>query len=114
MQQSTTSRSALTEESLLQILTEAKAAAEGGRAEQVPTLLSEEVIEETNKVIDADPSRTDLMFLMANIFHATREIGKAEHYYRRVLDHEPNPLAYINLGHKWCRNRNNEIRTGTP
>ncbi len=99
MEQSTTSRSALTEESLLQILTEAKAAAEAGRTEQVTTMLDEQVIDNVDKVIDADPSRTDLMFLMANTFHATREFGKAEHYYRRVLDHEPSPLAYINLGH---------------
>jgi len=99
MQQSTTSRSALTEESLLQTLTEAKAAAEAGHTEQVTTVLDEQVIDNVDKVIDADPSRTDLMFLMANIFHATRELGRAEHYYRRVLDHEPNPLAYINLGH---------------
>jgi predicted O-linked N-acetylglucosamine transferase (SPINDLY family) len=99
MQQSTTSSSALTEESLLQILTEARAAAEAGRIEQATALLDEEVIAGAEKVTDADPSRTDLMFLMANIFHAMRELDKAEHYYRKALDHEPDPLACINMGH---------------
>lgn len=99
MQQPTTSSSALTEESLLQVLTDARAAAEAGCVEQVTALFDEQVIASADKMIDANPSRTDLMFLMANIFHAIRELDKAEHYYRKVLDYEPNPLACINLGH---------------
>lgn len=99
MKRSTTSESALTEESLLQILTEAKSAAEAGRIEQVKTLLDQQLIANVNKVINADPSRTDLMLLMANIFHAMRELRGAEHYYRKALDYESNLLAYINLGH---------------
>ena len=99
MQQLTTSSSALTEESLLQILTETRAAAETGHIERVTTLLDERVIACADKVIDANPSRTDIMFLMANIFHAMRELDKAERYYKKVLDYEPIPLAFINLGH---------------
>ena len=99
MQQSTTSSSALTEESLLQVLTEARAAAEAGCVEQATALFDEQVIASADKMIDANPSRTDLIFLMANIFHAIRELDKAEHYYRKVLAYEPNPLACINMGH---------------
>ena len=99
MEQVKSPQSGPVEESLSQILAEARTAAEAGQIERAISLLDEQVIENVDKVIDADPSRTDLMFLMANTFHAARELDKAEGYYRRILDHEPNPLAYINLGH---------------
>lgn len=99
MEQLEMCRSDAAEESLAQVLGQARAAAEAGQTQRAAALLDDKAVGEVDKVIDADPSRTDLMFLVANTFHATRELGKAEHYYRRVLDYEPNPLAYINLGH---------------
>jgi len=76
-----------------------RAAAEAGQIERATALLNDQIIEDVDKIIDVDPSRTDLMFLMANIFHAARDFDKAEHYFRRVLAYESNPLAHINLGH---------------
>ena len=88
-----------TEDELLRLLIEARAAAEAGHPEQARALVDDRLIGSVDAILESDPSRTDLMFLMANIFHATGELGKSEHYYRKVLDHEPNPLAYTNLGH---------------
>ena len=88
-----------TEDELLRLLIEARAAAEAGHPEQARALVDDRLIGSVDAILESDPSRTDLMFLMANIFHATGELGKSELYYRKVLDHEPNPMAYINLGH---------------
>jgi len=73
MEQVKSPQSGPVEESLSQILAEARAAAEAGQIERAISLLDERVIDNVDKVIDADPSRTDLMFLMANTFHAARE-----------------------------------------
>ena len=88
-----------TEGELLQLLVEARAAAEAGHTERAGALIDDRLIGNVDAILESDPSRTDLMFLVANIFHVTGELGKSEQYYRRVLDHEPNPLAYTNLGH---------------
>jgi len=86
-------------DALLELLVKAKAAAETGQTEEAAALLDNMVIEKVNEVIEADSSRTDVALLIANTFHAMGQLAAAEHYYRKVLDHEPNPLAYINMGH---------------
>lgn len=86
-------------DALLALLVKAKAAAEAGQTEEAAALLDNMVIEKVNEVIEADSCRTDVTLLIANAFHAMGQLTVAEHYYRKVLDHEPNPLAYINMGH---------------
>jgi len=99
VEKSADSRSIPPADALLPLLVKAKAAAEAGQIERAAALLDDKVIENVNGVIEADASRTDVVFLMANIFHATGQLAGAEYYYRKILDHEPNPLAYVNLGH---------------
>ena len=59
MKRSTTSESALTEESLLQILTEATSAAQAGRIEQGNTSPYQQQTPNPTKVIKTEPDRPD-------------------------------------------------------
>jgi predicted O-linked N-acetylglucosamine transferase (SPINDLY family) len=82
-----------------QFLIEAQADVVAGRIDKAMLLLNDGAIESIEKKLEADPYRLDIIFMVAGLFHRTRQLDKAEYWYKKVLANEPNPLAYINLGH---------------
>jgi len=87
---------------LPQFLIDAKVAIEDGRVEDAKQLLSDRVLNET---LENDPSRTDIMFMLGLMFGKIGLTHKAEQWYRKVLEVEPNAHTFYKLG-RICRSTN--------
>ena len=89
-------------DNLPQFIVDAKVAIESGRIEEARHLLNDQAIEALNEMFEDDPSRTDIMFMLGLMFGKVGLARKAEEWYRKVLQIEPNAHAFYKLG-RICR-----------
>lgn len=75
-------------------LVQANKAIQIGHMEQAKELLNEEAIEEVRQRLDKDPSRTDIMLMLATVLNWTGQKREAYTWYKRCVAVEPNALAY--------------------
>ncbi|MBL7185320.1 MAG: hypothetical protein ISS70_03265 [Phycisphaerae bacterium] len=87
---------------LPQFLIDAKVAIESGRIEEAKHLLNDQAIEALNEMFEDNPSRTDIMFMLGLMFGKIGLAHKAEEWYRKVLQIEPNAHVFYKLG-RICR-----------
>ncbi len=87
---------------LPQFLIDAKVAIESGCIEEAKQLLNDQAIETLNETLEDNPSRTDMMFMLGLMFGKIGLPHKAEEWYRKVLQIEPNGHAFYKLG-RICR-----------
>jgi len=81
-----------------QFLIEAKKALDAGRPGEIAKLLNDENIEVVRQIIAKDPSRIDVMLALAMLLYSIRRSDEAEDCYKKLLEREPNVLAYHDLG----------------
>ena len=86
-------------EGLPKFLVDAKTAAQTGRAAEATALLNDQAIGTVRQILEKDPSRIDLILLVAIIFTEIGQFNKAERWYRELLDLEPHPLVLNNLAY---------------
>ena len=84
---------------LPQSLIEANQAAASGRIEEATKLLNDKVEQAVLEIIAQDPLRTDIMLAMGMLFKQIRQINKAKELFEKILQHEPHPLVYNELGY---------------
>ncbi|MHC4582476.1 MAG: O-linked N-acetylglucosamine transferase family protein, partial [Planctomycetota bacterium] len=65
-----------------------------GRATEI---LNGRNIELVRRIVQYDPSRTDIMFTMARLFFDTKQLDKAEEWYKKILERQTNGLAVNEL-----------------
>ncbi len=80
------------------VLVQANKAAGDGQVTEAIELLNEQAVEEIEQIINDDASRTDIMFMLAAVFYKTRQMEKAERWYKEVLQKEPHALVCFELG----------------
>jgi len=80
-----------------QFLVEANTAITTGQIERARELVNDEGIEEVCQIIQKDLSRTDIMLMLAVLLHRTGQVDKAENWFKRILEVEPNALVYNEL-----------------
>jgi len=90
---------------LPQFLIDAKVAIEGGRIKEARRLLNDPTVEALGSTLDDNPSQTSVMFTLGLMFGKIGDNGKAEKWYRRVLEIEPDPFTFYKLG-RICRSTN--------
>lgn len=90
---------------LPQSLIDAKTAIEGGQIEEARRLLNNPAIETLGETLEGKPSQTGVMFMLGLMFGKIGETQKAEHWYRKILDVEPDPFTFYKLG-RICRSTN--------
>ncbi len=81
-----------------EFLVKAKTAVEAGRIDEATELLNDQAIEVVCQMVEKNPSRIDLMFLLALTLSEINQLLKAEELYKKVLEIEPNPLVLYELG----------------
>jgi len=84
---------------LPQSLIEANQAAAGGRIEEATRLLNDKVEQAILEIIDRDTHRTDIMLALGMLFKQTRQLHKAKKLFEKILQQEPHPLVYNELGY---------------
>jgi len=87
---------------LPQELINANEAAATGRIEEATKLLNDKVEEAMLKLIEQDPPRTDIKLALGMLFKQTRQLHRAKMLFEEILQHEPHPLVYNELGYV-CR-----------
>ncbi len=80
-------------------LIEANEAAITGKVEEAAKLLNEKVEQAVLDIIKQDPCRTDIMLVLGMLFKQTRQIHKAKNLFEKILQQEPHPLVYNELGY---------------
>lgn len=80
-------------------LVDASAALCAGQVERARGLLDERAVESVRVMVDGDPSRTDVMFVLAIMLRQTGRMGEAEQWCQRILKHEHNAVVYNELGY---------------
>ncbi len=85
-------------EKLPQFLIRANEAINVGRVKEAAVLLSDRNVEVVCRMVAQEPSRTDVMFMLGLMFSKIGQPLKAEEWYKKVLEHEPHPLVYHELG----------------
>jgi protein O-GlcNAc transferase len=89
-----------------QSLIQANIAAGSGCIADATRLLNDQAIEAVHEVLKTDPSRTDVMFVLAMLLRQTRQFDKAQQWYEKILEQEPNALVYNELGYTFqCMGR---------
>ncbi|MFA5238951.1 MAG: tetratricopeptide repeat protein [Phycisphaerae bacterium] len=78
-------------------LVEANAAITTGQIERARELVNDQGVEKVRRIIQENPSRTDIMLMLAVMLHRTRQLDKAEEWFKRILAVEPNALVYNEL-----------------
>jgi len=78
-------------------LISAKTAIEAGDVEQAAELLSDRAIEQVSRMLRQESSRTDIMFMLGLMFDRIGQLAKAELWYRKIVEQEPNALAFHRL-----------------
>ena len=79
-------------------LVEANEALRAGNIQQAAEILNDCNIDLVQRMVQDDPSRTDIMFVVARLFFDTKQLGEAEKWYRRILEQEENALVINELG----------------
>jgi len=80
-----------------QFLVEANSAITNGQIERAKELINNEGIEEVRRMAEKNPSRTDVMFMLAVLLHRTKQFDKAEQWLKKILEVEENVLVYNEL-----------------
>ena len=75
----------------------AKEAIEAGHLAEAAELLDEQAIEQVGELMRRDPSRTDVSFMLALMLDRIGQPENAERWYRAVLEHKPDALAFHKL-----------------
>ncbi|MHC4396958.1 MAG: O-linked N-acetylglucosamine transferase, SPINDLY family protein [Planctomycetota bacterium] len=78
-------------------LIKAYQAAQTGEFGSAAALLDDQTIEDATKVFEKDPSRTDIMFILANTLEKIGRLQKAENLCQKLLKQEPCTLVYYEL-----------------
>lgn len=92
----------VSEEGLPKFLIEAKDAIEAGWTDKASDLLNGRAIDQVRKVVHEDPSRTDVMFMVALMFGTIGRVAKAEEWYKKILEQGSDALVLYELG-RICR-----------
>ncbi|MHC4626667.1 MAG: O-linked N-acetylglucosamine transferase, SPINDLY family protein, partial [Planctomycetota bacterium] len=87
----------VSDRALPDFLISAKAAIEAGRLEQAAELLNDRAVEQVRELTRLDPSRTDIMFMLALMLERVGRLAGAEQWYLEILKQEPNALALHKL-----------------
>jgi FkbM family methyltransferase len=87
----------VSKDSMPQFLIRAKEAADVGQTDEARALLKDENIKIVRKVLEKDPSRTDIMLVLAMLLYETGRSSEAEEWYKRILEREVNVMALHNL-----------------
>ncbi len=77
-----------------QCLVEANAAITRGQVETARYLVNDQAIEEVCQRLGKDPSRTDIMLLLAAVLNSTGQKREAYAWYQKCAEVEPNALIY--------------------
>lgn len=84
----------LADGALPEFLVEANAAIRAGHIEQTISLLDEHNIAVARRLTEQDPTRTDVMFVLAKLFVDTEQYTRAEEWYGKILDREANGIVF--------------------
>ena len=88
-------------------LLEANAALQAGQQARATALLGDANVAVVERIIQEQPCRTDLMYILAKLLRDTGQADRAEPWLKRLLEYEPHPVAYNDLGHivekTWAR-----------
>ena len=87
----------VSKESLPQFLLEAKTAVETGRIAEAAALIDDKAQETVTEIIEKNPSRTDIMFMLAMVLVKTGQMDRAEYWYKKILEQQPHALVYSEL-----------------
>ncbi|MHC4230568.1 MAG: tetratricopeptide repeat protein, partial [Planctomycetota bacterium] len=85
-------------EDLPQFLIDAKVAIEHGRINEAGQILNDQALADLSERLEKDPPRTDAMFMVGLMLDRIGQLGKAEEWYRKLLQIEPNAVAWHKLG----------------
>lgn len=80
-----------------QFLVDANAAIQMGHIEQAKSLVNDQAIQQVSQILENDPSRTDIMFMLATILNWTGQKRQAYTWYERCTQIKPNALAYYEM-----------------
>jgi predicted O-linked N-acetylglucosamine transferase (SPINDLY family) len=75
----------------------ANEALRAGDIRRATEILNGRNIELVRRIVQYDPSRTDIMFTMARLFFDTKQLDKAEEWYKKILERQTNGLAVNEL-----------------
>ena len=83
---------------LPEFLYSANSAIQAGQIAEAAKILNDDAVEVIRKMVEKEPSRTDIMFLVATMLKRTGQRRKAELWYKMILQQEQDPLVYFELG----------------
>lgn len=63
----------------------------GGNRQEARDHLGAAQLTQINALLERDPGRTDIMFILAKLFLDLEEVEQAEHWFRRILARESQP-----------------------
>ncbi|MBW8001494.1 MAG: tetratricopeptide repeat protein [Planctomycetes bacterium] len=79
-------------------LAEAKFAVESRQLERAAEILADKAEKTVSQIFEADPTRTDLVFEIAELLLQTKNVEQAENWYKKILAKGPDAAAYNKLG----------------
>jgi predicted O-linked N-acetylglucosamine transferase (SPINDLY family) len=84
-------------EGLPKFLVDANAAVETGRIAEAADILNDQAIETVRQMLERNPSRIDVMLLVAIMLGKTGQFREAEQWYKKLLEAEPHALVLNEL-----------------
>jgi len=84
-------------EDMPQFLVDANAAITRGQIEQAKCLVNDQAIEEVRQRLENDPSRTDIMFMLATVLSNIGQKRLAYAWYEKHAEVEPDALVYYQM-----------------
>ena len=94
-------------EGLPKFLVDAKAAVETGHTDEATALLNDQAMEIVRQMLEEDPSRIDIMLLVAIVFTQAGPLSEAERWYKKIAHLDPHPIVlndlaciYNSMGHR--------------
>ena len=81
-----------------EFLLRARDAVAAGRIEEAASLINDSAVEVVRYMVDEDPSRMDMAFILAAVLWKIGQEKKAEQWYKIILQAGPNAAAYNKLG----------------
>ncbi len=81
-----------------QLLIQANEALASGRVMDAARVINDEAVEAATQIINKDPSRTDIMLVLAMVFKQIGQFNKAKEWFEKILEQEPHALVYNELG----------------
>jgi predicted O-linked N-acetylglucosamine transferase (SPINDLY family) len=91
-------KSVLNTDAVPESLVSAAAAVEDGQIDKAAGLINDQTIEVVRQMAEDNPSRTDVVFLLAMVLWKIGQERKAEEWYKKLLECGPNAAAYDKLG----------------